>query len=997
MTPGSQINRLKEGGAIDRTRPLQFRFDGKPYTGFAGDTLASALLANGVALVGRSFKYHRPRGVFSAGSEEPNALVQLYTGDRAVPNLRATQVWLHEGLEAFSQNAWPGLRYDMGAAAQLVSRMLAAGFYYKTFMWPKRAWKTYEKIIRRAAGLGLPPEGPDGQTYESINDHCDVLVVGAGPAGLSAALAVGRTGADVVLCDENISLGGSLAWEVARIEGQSSTDWIGLASDTLESAGNVRILTGATAVACHDHNLVLLDQIVSTPDQPGVSRRLIKLRAEQVVLATGAVERPLVFPGNDRPGIMLASAARRYIRQTGVRPGRRAVIVTNNDSAYATIADLQSAGIELSVVIDIRDNVADGVAKLVPDGVPLLTGHWPMATRGRHQVLSIDVRPAGDPEASLTRYPCDLVCVSGGWTPSLQLYSQAGGTLSFDDKTTTLVANDAPDRLRPAGVAAGYFKLQECITSGHDTGVWAAGAAGFNPDSELAAEPVVDGQPVCLAAGTSIPVAVLLAASQKSFVDLQNDVTVNDLALSVEEGFQSIEHVKRYTTTGMGTDQGKTSNVNAINIVSELTGLPGREIGHTTLRPPVSPVLFGQIAGDAKGPLMTPTRRTPFHAASQRTGVVTIDSGDWIYPRYYPRDGETMEQAIDREVRNTRENVGIIDMSTLGKADVKGPGALAFLERLYCNNLQKLGLERVRYSLMLREDGIVLDDGTVSRLGDDHFLITMTTAQSWRVWLHMEKLRQVQWRDLDVRITSVTDHWASLAVAGPHARKVLESLDPSFDVSHDAFSPASVRQGVVAGLPARVFRVSFSGELGYEINVPAGYADALWDRVMSVGEPFGLMPYGLEALDIMRIEKGHISIGTEIDGRTTPGDLGLGRMVSTTKDFLGKSLLSRPQLQSDERGNLVGLVPVDGATPIPIGAMVTGATWAGQSQKSQGYVTASIVSATLVKPIALAFVNSGHRRHGEHVWAVSPIANESVEVCIVPSHFYDPKGDRLRV
>ncbi len=995
-----QINRLAADGGLDRTRPLRFRFDGRTYTGFAGDTVASALLANDVTLVGRSFKYHRPRGVFSAGSEEPNALIRLHTGDRAIPNLRATQVMLHEGLEASSQNAWPSLHFDIGAAAQLFSRILAAGFYYKTFMWPKRAWMTYEKIIRRAAGLGQPPSGPDQETYETINGHCDVLVIGGGAAGIAAALAAGRAGADVVLCDEQPSLGGSLAWETALIGTLSSAEWIRSAVQELGNAKNIRILTGTAAIACHDHKLVLLDQAAATSlphDHKKVSRRLIKLRAGRVVLATGAVERPLVFPGNDRPGIMLASAVRCYIRHHGVRPGRRAVVVTNNDSAYGTIADLQSADMVLSAVVDIRASVADDIARLVPDGVPLLAGHWPMATQGSRQVSSIDVRPAADEEASVARYACDLLCVSGGWTPSLQLHSQAGGRLVFDELLKTLVAADPPDGLRPAGAAAGFPALDECIRSGHDRGLWAAGEAGFDTGSKAHRVPIVDHQPVCQAADASVPAETLLGAVQKSFVDLQNDVTVNDLALAVEEGFQSIEHVKRYTTTGMGTDQGKTSNVNAINVIAELTGIPGREIGHTTLRPPVSPVLFGQIAGDAKGPLMAAARRTPFHASSRRSGVVTVESGDWIYPRYYPLDGETMAQAIDREVRNTRENVGIADMSTLGKADIKGPDALTFLERLYCNNLGKLAHERVRYSLMLREDGIVLDDGTVSRLGDEHYLVTMTTAQSWRVWLHTEKLRQVHWRDLDVRVTSVTDHWASLAVAGPQARKVLEKLHPSFDVSNDAFPPASVRQGMVAGLPSRVFRVSFSGELGFEINVPAGYADALWDRVMDAGKPYGLMPYGLEALDVMRIEKGHVSVGTEIDGRTVPNDLGLGRMVSTTKDFLGRALLSRPRLQSSERDQLVGLMPVDRATAIPVGAMVTGAPWSGQSQASQGHVTASLVSTTLGQPIALAFVRSGHQRHDEHVWAVSPIANESVEVKIVPSHFYDQKGDRLRV
>ena len=984
--------RLADGGSIDRTRPLQFTFDGRRHRGYEGDTLASALLANGCRVVGRSFKYHRPRGIMSAGVEEPNALVRVGEGADAVPNLRATRIRLYDGLTARSQNCWPSVNFDLGAAAEIAGKWLQAGFYYKTFMWPRGSWKFYEKLIRRAAGLGRPPVGADSAAYGHRHAHCDVLVIGGGAAGLAASIAASRTGARVMLCDDGVRPGGNLVWESAKIDGARARDWALSVSEELRRQDNVTMLDRATAIACHDHNLVLVEQ------EPGKSaqRRLWKIRARQIVLAAGAVERPVIFPGNDRPGIMLLSAVRNYIRHYAVRPGGRAVIVTNNDSAYGAIAGLEAAGIALAAVIDLRSDPSDAARTMVGDGTPLLHGHGIFSTQGRGGLRSVTVGPEPGQAGDIRRIDCDILCMSGGWTPSIQLYSQHRGKLEYDAEIGALVPADPATPLRVVGAAAGAFMLESCLAEGADAGRAAAADTGFGPEQQGGGYDVASNELAGSPANVMMSPRSLLDARQKSFVDFQNDVVVKDIALSVGEGFEHIEHLKRYTTTGMGTDQGKTSQMNAIALVARLTERQESELGHTTYRPPYTPASFGAIAGMAKGALLAPIRYTPFHRSSEDAGAVFVTAGSWLYPRYYPRGGETMAQAIEREVRNTRANLGVVDMSSLGKVDLQGADALTFLERVYCNNLATLTVGRVRYSLLLREDGVLLDDGTVTRLGEQHYLLTLTTAHGWRGWLHLEKMRQVHWPDLDVRMASVTDHWASLAVAGPQARNLLTGLEPDFAVGNDALPFASFREGVVAGLPARVFRVSFSGELSYEINVPSGFAGDLWGRVMEAGEPLGIMPYGLEALDVMRIEKGHVAVGTEIDGRATAGDLGLGGMVSKTKDFVGRALLQRPAFSAPGRQQFVGLRPVDGKSPVPVAAQIAGAPWHGKAQKSLGHVTASVFSFAQGLPIAIAMVEDGRDRMGESLWAVSPVSNESTEVEISSPVFHDPEGVRLR-
>ncbi|MEM7172579.1 MAG: 2Fe-2S iron-sulfur cluster-binding protein [Pseudomonadota bacterium] len=941
MSASPQSHRLPSGGLIDRTQSLSFTFDGETYEGYEGDTLASALLANGVDLVGRSFKYHRPRGLLSAGSEEPNGLVRLGEGNRARPNLRATEIPLFDGLVARSQNAWPKLSFDLGALAGLAARYLKAGFYYKTFLWPAGAWPFYEKLIRRAAGLGQPPCGPDPAQHEHHHQTCELLVIGAGRAGLVAALEAAEQGRRLILCDERAELGGSLAWTRDPVDGLEPIAWWDQAVEKLEQNPKVTLLANTTAFSCQNLPLVLLEE-----RRPGGNHRLWIVRADAVVLAGGAIERPLVFPGNDRPGIMLASAVRFYIRHYGVKPGQRAVIVTNNDSAYEALEDLKSADIQVAGLIDMRPAEA---APFRPDGVPVFANYEIAGTRGRKRLKGLTLRYGVD--GSRVDLDCDLLLMSGGWTPNLQLYAQAGGRLMMEPQIGAHLPHDATTPLAVVGAAAGK--------------------------------------------GVSPTAAMPLAKGPMAFMDFQNDVTTDDLDLAMAEGYGDIEHLKRYTTTGMGTDQGKTSNINALSFVAARQGRSAEAVGHTTFRPPFTPVSLGAVAGPARGRDLAPTRRTPFHKANEKAGAVFVTAGDWLYPRHYPHNGEDMAAAIAREVRNTRRQVGVVDMSSLGKIDVQGPDAPTFLERVYCNNLANLAIGRVRYGLMLRADGILFDDGTVARLGETHFLLTTTTARAGEVWQHLERLHQCHWPDLDIRLTSVTDAWAALAIAGPRARDLLTALGPDFPVDKESFPMASVREGLLDGLPIRLYRVSFSGELGYEIHTPAGYAEDLWEAVDVAGAPLGLMPYGLEALDVMRLEKGHISVGTEIDGRTTPADLGLGKLVSRKKDFLGRSLFQRPYLQGKGRLQLVGLQPVDGQTVLPIGAMITAHTWQGTTQVSLGYLTASLYSPSLEHPIALALLKDGHDRLGDEVWAVSPLANQSVRAAVVSPHFFDPGGERL--
>ncbi|MGE0557598.1 MAG: sarcosine oxidase subunit alpha family protein [Burkholderiales bacterium] len=990
-----QTHRLPQGGLIDRRKPLRFQFNGRNLQGFSGDTLASALIANGIHLVARSFKYHRPRGIFSAGAEEPNALVQLETGSRTEPNIRATQIELYDGLTAASQHCWPTVNTDFGAINNLLSRFLPAGFYYKTFMWPPSWWLKYEHWIRKMAGLGVSPRDPDPDCYEHRHAHCDVLIVGSGPAGLGAALAAARAGARVILADEGIRAGGSLLYETTAIDGLPAAKWAARALAELSAHPEFIILTRSTVSGYFDHNFLTATETVSpaTPITP--RQRLWKIRARRVVLATGAIERPLVFADNDRPGNMLASAARAYINRYGVRPGNRAVIFTNNDSAYLAAIDLQRVGTQVVTIIDARPAAGNRVAALARNAsIRTMHGHVVARAHGTRHISAVDIsrHENGQTTGATECLDCDLLCVSGGWSPAVHLFSQSKGRLRYDDKLTAFVPDVSTQAEQSAGAARGIYGLADCIADGYAAGSQAAVACGLKPPEPLT-RPLVDQQEP----GALLPLWKVEAAHirhAKSFVDLQNDVTTADIVLAAREGYVSVEHLKRYTTLGMGTDQGKTSNINGLAILAEINAAQIPEVGTTTFRPPYTPVTLGAIAGTEIGAHFSPVRTSAMHAWHAKSGAQFINAGLWKRPRLYHRAEETELETINREVLAVRRSVGLVDVSTLGKIDIKGRDACEFLERIYINRWRSLAVGKARYGLMLREDGMAFDDGTTTRIGDEHYLMTTTTANAVRVMSTLEYWLQVHWRDLDVRLTSVTDQWAAMALAGPGARQVLAAVT-SNDVGNDTLPHMGYREMNIAGSPARVFRISFSGERAYEINVPADYGLTVWEALLAAGQSLGITPYGTEAMAVLRIEKGHAA-AMELDGRTTPDDLGLAKMIAADKDFIGKRSLSRPGLVAADRRQLVGLIPVNRRTSIPRGSQLTLQPDKPHPVPMIGHVTSTCYSPTLEHPIALALLSGGRARIGQRVHALSPLTGDRVEVEVTSHVFFDAEGSRLR-
>jgi len=970
-----QTRRLEHGGNIDRQLPLYFTFNGQRLQGYYGDTLAAALLANNISLVARSIKFHRPRGIMSAGLEESNALVTcLDSNGVLVPNLKATEVQLELDLVARSQNCWPRVDFDMAAFLQLGSALLSAGFYYKTFMWPKNWWHhCYEKIIRRAAGQGHASTKADLKTYDSRRRQCELLIIGSGPTGLAAALAAVENNISVIIAEQDHQLGGSSIWEQTDNESTSSDTWRKQALAVIEENPKITVMTNCLVFGQYDHGAVMAVQRNARP----VDSISWRIRAKRILLATGATEKPLIFSDNDRPGIMLAASVRQYIYRYAVKPGKHAMLaIKDTTERKLTRKALLHAGIEIAGELQDGEHIS--------------------GTQGRSRLRKVNII---DSNGNIKNVNCDLLCVSAGWSPNAQLLGQLGVKLDYDSDHQSLMPLQQMGLQLCAGAARGLGQFSDCIQDGKQQ--------ALNAIAQLQSNQLQSSQSHHeLAKISDSPSKLTLHQGQgPAFVDHQNDVLRFDLELAVREGYEHVELVKRYTTLGMGTDQGKTSWVNAIAELERITERSASEIGHTSFRPPYSPISIGALIGAEVGQHMAPTRQTPFHRVFTQFGCVFQTSGDWSYSRYFPLADETMEQAIQREAHAVRNQVGCIDMSTLGKVDVKGTDALEFLSRIYCNNIEQIEPGRLRYVLMLREDGILWDDGTVAQLSVDHFLVTMTTANSSSVWRWMNRLLQMHWPDLDVQITLVSDHWASLAIAGPNARTLLQKLNPNFAIDQESFPFASVREGLldskfdgefVSKVPCRIFSVSFSGELSYEINVPANYAHWLFETVMERGEANGITAYGLETLDLLRIEKGHLSVATEMDGRTTPMDLGLRKMVSTKKSFIGSSLLQRPALNESSRPQLIGLTPSDGKTAIPVAAMLCNQPWQqGVIQVSQGILTASIFSPGLKQPIALALLKNGQQRHNERLWAVSPITQQSTEVTVGPSCFYDPKGERV--
>lgn len=990
------MTRLAVGGLVDRQDPIAFRFDGRSYRGFAGDTLASALLANGVRLVGRSFKYHRPRGILTAGSEEPSAIVELRTGARREPNSRATTIELFEGLEAASQNCWPSVGFDLGAVNSLLSPIFVAGFYYKTFMWPASLWeKLYEPLIRRAAGLGRASTEPDPDRYEKAFAFCDVLVVGGGPAGLAAALAAGRSGARVILCDEDFILGGRLNADRHEIDGIPGPEWARRTVEELRSMPEVRILPRTTVFGAYDGNdygaVERVCDHLPEPPEHAPRQRYWKITAKRTILAAGAIERPIVFGGNDTPGVMMASAVRAYANRFGVAAGRRSVVFTATDDGWKTAVDLTAAGIAVEAVVDVRRDVAAPLAGWAKGaGVRVMAGARVVEAQGGKSLSGVSVI---DANGARSRIAADVLAMSGGWNPTLSLTTHLGGRPKWRDDLCAFVHGESlPAGMSVVGAAAGSLRLADALREGAAAGRAAAESTGFSASPSKPLE--ADDESVALAAFWHVA-----ESRAKAFVDLQHDVTAQDVALAAREGFGSVEHLKRYTTLGMATDQGKTSNVNGLAILAALTGRSIPEVGTTVFRPPYSPVAIGAIAGHHRGKDFRPTRLTAGYGWAAERGATFVEAGQWMRAQWFPATGELPHDwltSVIREVKATRSSVGVCDVSTLGKIDIQGADAAAFLDRVYCNMFSTLPAGKVRYGLMLREDGMVLDDGTTAHLAPGRYVMSTTTANAGRVMQHLEHARQVLWPSLDVQIVSVTEQWSQYSLAGPNARLLLQRLlGAAIDLSNEAFPYLACAEFSWEGVPARLFRVSFSGELAYELAVPARYGDAAIRAIMQAGAEWNATPYGTESLGVMRIEKGHVA-GNELNGQTTAADLGLGKMMSTRKDYIGRAMASRPGLADPDRPSLVGIRPVDRNVRMHAGAHFLERGAGISLANDQGHVTSVAYSPMLGHWIGLGLLARGPRRHGEVLRAHDPVRGLDTEVEVVPPMFFDPEGLRLR-
>lgn len=968
--------RIDGKGIIDRAVPVRFRFDGVEYQGFKGDTLASALLANGVRMVGRSFKYHRPRGVLTAGSEEPNALVEIIEDRQQTPNVRATVQEIYDGLEAKSQNRWPSLKYDVMAVNDRLSPFLSAGFYYKTFMWPRNFWeKLYEPIIRRAAGLGSLSGRHDEAEYEKAFAFCDLLVIGAGPAGLMAALQGARAGVDVILADENPLMGGRLLCDTGEIEGKPAADWVAGVIAELAAAPNVRLMTRTSITGAYDGGTFsALERVgLHVADKPGLPRECFwRIAARQTVLAAGALERMIAFADNDRPGIMTASSLRTYLNCYGVAPGKRVTIFANNDDARKTARDLMAAGVTVAAIVDARPDAA------TVEDCPVYAGAEVIGTKGRHALREITIRHRGGE----LRIETDCLGVSGGWNPMVHLTCHLNGRPVWDAGLAAfLPLPGAVPGMHAAGAAAGVFSTAGCLVSGAAVAAQALGILGHKAPA----------LPVPQAEESAYDILPLWEVKGKSraWLDFANDVTTKDVRQSAQENFASVEHMKRYTTQGMAPDQGKNSNVSALAVLADATGRGIAQTGTTTFRPPFTPTSIAAMGAGGQGAGFAPQRFMTSHSASVERGAPMIEAGLWYRPSYFPRRGEaTWRDACDREVSMVRASVGVCDVSTLGKIDIQGADAGRFLDLVYTNMFSTLPVGRVRYGLMLRADGHVLDDGTTARLGDSHYLMTTTTAAAGLVMRHLDFVQQAYCADWDVRFVSVTESWAQFAVAGPLAKALLDML-VNADLPFMGCAPVTL-----GGAAARLFRISFSGEQGYEIAVPARFGEAVFRDLLARAETLGGGAYGMEALNVLRIEKGFIT-HAEIHGRVTAFDIGMEKMVSARKDCIGKGAAARPGMIGEARDQLVGLRPVNDA-PISAGAHLFTPGDTVTRMNDQGYVTSVGYSPTMGGFLGLGFLRNGRARHGEMVRLVDHLRGIDLLCEVCDPIFHDKEGVKLR-
>lgn len=1003
-----QQNRLDIGGRINRQNTINFTFNGQQYQGFQGDTIASALLANGIDIVGRSFKYARPRGILAAGAEEPNAIFQVGSNESTtIPNIRATQAELYQNLQAVSVAGWPNVNFDMmEAVGKVGGGMMPPGFYYKTFMKPQKLWPTYEKYIRKAAGMGKAPASPDPDIYDKMNHHCDVLIVGGGPAGLAVARTLCGSGLRVMLFDEQNEFGGSLLSTTLTLNNQPAATWLAETLEMLHKEPDFILLPRTTVFGYYDYNFVGAVQRCTDhlgENIPGARQRLHRIRAQKVILATGAQERPLVFGNNDVPGCMLASAISTYIRRYAVVPGNTLVLMTTNDHAYHTALDWHQAGRKVVAVIDTRPQANGELPTQVRAlGIKVMTGHAVINVKGHRRVRAAEIAAVSKDGASVTgavtALDCDTIASSGGWSPVIHLSCHTGSRPVWRDDIAGFVPGETIQQQFVAGGVNGTYKLTDVLAEGAAIGCTVAKSLNGMVDENNTDTPVAnDPQEEPAMALYHIPHTRPTSKAPKQFVDYQNDVTAAAIEVAVREGFESIEHVKRYTAMGFGTDQGKTANINGMAITAKALNQSIEATGTTIFRPMYTPVTFGALAGRDSGHLFDPARFTAMHMWHVQHGAKFEDVGQWKRPWYFPQPGENMEQALKRECLSTRKSVGILDASTLGKIDIQGKDAREFLNRVYTNDWTKLAPGRCRYGIMCKEDGMIFDDGVTSCVSDNHFVMTTTTGGAAGVLQWLELWHQMEWPELEVYFTSVTDHWATMTISGPDCRKLLEKLVDGHDISNKGFPFMSWQNFKVAGVDARVFRISFNGELAFEINVQANYGLYVWEQVINAGKEFNITPYGTETMHILRAEKGFIIVGQDTDGSVTPQDMDMDWIIGKNKtfSFLGKRSWSRPDNLRQDRKQLVGLLTTDPNKVLPEGAQAVRNPNQPIPMTMVGHVTSSYYSATLGRSIAMAVIKGGLSRMGEKVYF--PLANgTTIEAEITSPVFYDPKGERQK-